>query len=104
MRKPRNDDRDNPPLTEEDFVRAKRSIGHLPQPAQDALRTVQRRYRGQQKSPTKELISIRLNRGAVAAFRRTGPGWQARINDTVVRAAATLEAASTPPRRRRRSR
>ena len=41
-------------------------------------------------SGTKELVSLRLDKQALAAFRATGPGWQARINETVVRSARRL--------------
>jgi uncharacterized protein (DUF4415 family) len=43
-------------------------------------------------SGMKELVSLRLDKKALAAFRATGPGWQARINDTVVRSARRLAA------------
>jgi uncharacterized protein (DUF4415 family) len=38
-------------------------------------------------SGTKELVSLRIDKAALAAFRATGPGWQVRINDTLVRSA-----------------
>ena len=45
-----------------------------------------RRYRGQrgpQRSPTKELISLRVDRDVVAAYRATGTGWQTRANEAL---------------------
>ena len=49
--------------------------------------------RGRPKgSGTKELVSLRLDKQALAAFRSTGKGWQVRINDTVVRSAKRLGA------------
>jgi hypothetical protein len=42
-----------------------------------------RGYRGQrgpQKSPTKELTSLRIDRDVVAAYRATGAGWQTPAN------------------------
>jgi uncharacterized protein (DUF4415 family) len=36
--------------------------------------------RGPQKAPTKEMISLRVDRDVLAAYRATGPGWQARMN------------------------
>ena len=49
--------------------------------------------RGRPKgSGTKELVSLRLDKRALAAFRSTGKGWQVRINDTVVRSAKRLGA------------
>jgi uncharacterized protein (DUF4415 family) len=41
-------------------------------------------------SGKKELVSLRLDKEALAAFKATGPGWQVRINDTVVRSAKRL--------------
>src|SRR5947209_3125168 len=41
--------------------------------------------RGPQKSPTKEMISIRLSPEVLAYFRSTGDGWQGRIDDTLKR-------------------
>ena len=47
--------------------------------------------RGRPKgSGTKVLVSLRLDKDAVAKFRSTGPGWQVRINETVVRSAKRL--------------
>ena len=43
-------------------------------------------------SGTKVLVSLRLDKEAVAAFRSTGPGWQVRINETVMRSARRLGA------------
>jgi uncharacterized protein (DUF4415 family) len=92
VRKPRNDDPENPPLTDAQLATAKRGIGHLPKPMQEALLNSHRsgRMRGKQVAPTKERITIRLNREAVAAFRKTGRGWQGRLNDEIVRAAEKL--------------
>jgi len=43
-------------------------------------------------SGTKELVSLRLDKKALAAFRSTGKGWQVRINEAVVRSAKRLSA------------
>ena len=43
-------------------------------------------------SGTKELVSLRLDRQALAAFKATGPGWQVRINETLMRSAKRLVA------------
>ncbi len=54
----------------------------LPKEAVEAIR----RYRGQrgpQKAPTKELVSLRVDRDVVDAFRATGRGWQTRANDAL---------------------
>jgi uncharacterized protein (DUF4415 family) len=39
-----------------------------------------RRTRGPNKSPTKEQVAIRIDRGILGAFRAGGPGWQTRMN------------------------
>ena len=41
-------------------------------------------------SGSKELVSLRLDREVLAAFRNTGPGWQSRINETLARSARRL--------------
>lgn len=43
--------------------------------------------RGPQKAPTKQLVSLRLSPEVLQHFRATGPGWQARIDETLKRAA-----------------
>ena len=43
-------------------------------------------------SGTKELVSLRLDKQALAAFKATGPGWQVRINETLMRSAKRLVA------------
>ena len=41
-------------------------------------------------SGSRELVSLRLDKDALAVFRATGPGWQGRINDTLKRSAKRL--------------
>src|SRR5206468_161578 len=83
MRKnPSRPDAENPEWTEEDFRRARPALEVLPREVVEAIR----RYRGQrgpQKSPTKELISLRVDREVVDAFRATGRGWQTRANEAL---------------------
>jgi uncharacterized protein (DUF4415 family) len=43
-------------------------------------------------SGSRELISLRLDKAALAIFKATGPGWQSRINDTLKRSAKRLAA------------
>lgn len=45
-----------------------------------------RRARGPQKAPTKQLVSLRLDRDVLERLRATGDGWQRLINDTLRRA------------------
>jgi uncharacterized protein (DUF4415 family) len=78
----RRPDRENPEWTDEDFRRARPATEVLPKDVVDAIR----RYRGQrgpQKSPTKELISLRVDRDVVDAYRATGRGWQTRANEAL---------------------
>jgi uncharacterized protein (DUF4415 family) len=81
-KKPSRPDAENPEWTEQDFREARPALELLPGDVVDAVR----RYRGQrgpQKAPTKELISIRVDRDVVAAYRATGAGWQVRANEAL---------------------
>lgn len=49
-------------------------------------KVVRRGKRGPQKMPTKKLVSLRLSPEVVEHFRSTGPGWQTRIDETLVKA------------------
>ena len=72
---------DVPEWTDDDFARA-RPIDDSPE-----LKELFERARGQrgpQKSPTKERVSLRLDRDVVQSYRADGPGWQTRINDDLV--------------------
>ena len=76
------DDYDNPEWTEEDFANAVRFDGvSLFEAA-----AVMRRLRGPQKTPTKQQVTLRLDRDLVERFRAGGPGWQTRINETLRKA------------------
>jgi uncharacterized protein (DUF4415 family) len=72
-------DEDNPEWTDEMFARAVPLSG-LPQELQDLLSS---RKRGPQKTPTKQLVSLRLSPEVLAHFKATGPGWQRRIDETL---------------------
>lgn len=76
---------DNPELTDKDLLQAKAFSEVFPDLAASA-----RRGRGSQKAPTKELVTLRLDRAALAAFRATGPGWQRRIDEAVKKAASKI--------------
>lgn len=43
--------------------------------------------RGPQKTPTKQQVTLRLDRDVVERFRATGAGWQGRINEALKKAA-----------------
>lgn len=51
--------------------------------------------RGPQKSPTKEQVTLRLDREVLAHFRDGGPGWQTRIDDTLKKLLASGKRSST---------
>lgn len=76
-------DLDNPIIDERMFARMR--------PAAEAAPEIVRRARGQrgpQKSkPVKTLISLRLDPEVVRHFRRSGRGWQSRINLALRKAA-----------------
>lgn len=76
---PRND---NPAWTAKHFKRAKPLKDVLP-----ALAEASKRARGRPKleSP-KEQVTLRLDANVLNAFREDGPGWQSRINATLVKA------------------
>ena len=78
----RRPDAENPEWTAEDIRRARPLLEVLPKETMEAVR----RYRGQrgpQKTPTKELISLRVDRDLVAAYRATGAGWQRRASEAL---------------------
>ena len=55
--------------------------------------------RGRPKgSGTRELISLRLDREAIATFRATGANWQSRLNEAVVKSAKRLSGRSGTPK------
>ena len=75
-------DVENPEWTAEEIHQARPLMDVLPKETAEAVR----RYRGQrgpQKSPTKELISLRIDRDIVEAYRATGSGWQKRANEAL---------------------
>jgi uncharacterized protein (DUF4415 family) len=49
----------------------------------EAIITVGPGVRGPQKSPTKQLVSLRLSRDVLEHFKAKGPGWQTRIDETL---------------------
>jgi uncharacterized protein (DUF4415 family) len=75
-------DPDNPPLADEMWARMRPAVEVAPE-----IVAAYRRRRGPQKSPTKQLVSIRLDRDVVAYFRKRGTGWQQRVNETLRKAA-----------------
>lgn len=75
-------DPENPAWSEKEIRDARPLMDMLPRETAAAVR----RYRGQrgpQQRPTKELISLRVDRDVVAAYRATGTGWQTRANEAL---------------------
>lgn len=93
-------DAENPEWTAEDFRRARPLVELLPAATVEALRRYQGQ-RGPQKLPTKELISIRVDRDVVAAYRATGAGWQRRANEALRTYAKRFNQVESATRRRR---
>ncbi len=83
----RNDEA--PELGREFFERAER-IGD----GSAALLNAMRKTRGKQRTPTKRLVSLRLSPDVLDVYRRTGRGWQARINSDLEKAAKRRRRAS----------
>ena len=76
---------DTPEFTAEDMAKAKPFGEIFPE-----LATSARRARGKQKAPTKQLVSLRLDRVVIDAFKAAGPGWQSRINAALRKAIRSL--------------
>lgn len=74
---------DNPEWTKEDFAQARPFAEVFPELAEKM-----RRGRGPQKTPTKALVSIRLDQDILDRFKAGGPGWQSRINEALRKAMA----------------
>ena len=73
-----------PELTDEELDRAEISIGDLViRPANGTLTKP-----GRPKSAaSKQSVHLRLSPDVLAYYRKTGPGWQTRIDDTLRKAA-----------------
>lgn len=79
---------DNPEWTEEDFKDARPFADVFPELAEKL-----RKSRGAQKAPTKQLVSLRIDRDVLERFKASGPGWQSRMNEALRLAAPNLPAA-----------
>ena len=88
-------DSENPEWTDEMFQRAKPGSAVFSE-AFLAKAATERRGRGPQKASTKQLVSLRVDRDVLEAYRLTGKGWQGRMNQTL--------AEHAPSRRRTPSR
>ncbi len=76
-------DDENPEWTEEDFARAKRGAD-MPANILAAFGKGKRgRPVGTTKPEAKKSITLRLDPDVIEAWRQSGPGWQARMNDAL---------------------
>ena len=73
---PSKTDKDNPAWTAEDFRKARSARDVVPQ-----LVAAYERTRGRPVGRKKEVISISVDKDVLAALRRSGAGWQTRVND-----------------------
>ncbi|MGQ0742705.1 MAG: BrnA antitoxin family protein [Alphaproteobacteria bacterium] len=80
---PDKPDKENPEWTKSDFAKAKR-VWEIPELAHLSKRRPGER--GPQKTPTKQQVTLRLDRDVLARFRSTGRGWQKRINEALKKA------------------
>jgi uncharacterized protein (DUF4415 family) len=70
-------------LTAEDFRHFRPTSEVLPELVASWRKQGQR---GVQKAPTKQQVTLRLDKDVVERFRATGAGWQSRINDALRKA------------------
>jgi len=75
----------NPPLTAARLAKARPFAEVFPELAATIKPT-----RGKQKAPTKELVTLRLDRQTLAAFKAQGRGWQTKMNALLTEAAKKL--------------
>lgn len=80
-------DAENPEWTAADWAAARPAAEVLP-----ALLAQHRRTRGAQKTPTKRMVTLRLDGAVLERWRASGKGWQSRVNDLL---------STHAPRRRR---
>jgi uncharacterized protein (DUF4415 family) len=93
-------DDENPELTQEDFRNGRPAFEVFSPELVAAIKRYQGQ-RGPQKKPTKESISLRVDRDVVAAYRATGPGWQTRAGEALrLYAKRGLKAHAAADRRR----
>ncbi len=78
---------DPPEMTDAEIAKARPFTETFPELAQSI-----RRGRGPAKKPTKKLVSLRLSPVVLEHFKSTGPGWQRRIDDALVKIAKKRKA------------
>ncbi len=71
---------DNPSFSAEDLRHARTGREVLPPEFFEALEKRRQGQRGPQKAPTKQLVTMRLDRDLLDKLKADGPGWQSRAN------------------------
>lgn len=77
---------DNPEITPEQAAQVRPPVEVTPE-----LVAAMKRGRGNPRAPTKDLVSLRLDKDVLATLRASGPGWQGRANE-MLRKGLGLEA------------
>ena len=80
-------DADNPEMTDEELAAMRPARDVLPPELFSALAHRGSGRRGRGKRPAEVQLTLRIDPEALAAWRRSGEGWQARMNDVLVREA-----------------
>lgn len=88
MKKYGTPDRENPEWTADEVANAQHAGDVFPDAFATTVRA--RRHRGPQTKPTKQLVSLRLDRATLETYRATGSGWQSRMNDDLAKAAKQI--------------
>jgi uncharacterized protein (DUF4415 family) len=91
-------DEDSPEWTAEDFARARPISEIFPDIAEAVERLRARQGRPKLEHP-KEHVTLRLDAEVVNGFKEDGPGWQGRINETLLKAVRRRK----PAKRKKRS-
>ncbi len=71
---------DNPEITPEQAAAARPLVEVMPE-----LVAAMERRRGPQRAPTKDLVSLRLDKDVLATLWASGSGWQSRANEMLRR-------------------
>lgn len=80
-------DPDNPELTDEELAAMRPASEVLPAELYAALSKHRPGQRGRGKPQANVQVTLRINPDALAAWKASGEGWQARMNDVLVREA-----------------
>ncbi|MEJ0043103.1 MAG: BrnA antitoxin family protein [Rhizomicrobium sp.] len=92
-------DDESPEWTAEDFARARPVREVMPELIEAAERLRVRLGRPRLEHP-KQHVTLRLDAEVVDAFKEDGPGWQGRINETLLRVVRRRKPATRKKRAR----